>query len=102
MEPSANAFRIYRQTVAKPAIVEDEMENKQLEDILLDVTCPACNMRTPVKIKYGQDAYNFTDFTGTQKEMPGYAFGGTEFCSCERLLRVSLSVMIRDSKTKDD
>ena len=78
------------------------MEEQQPENILLNVTCPVCSVRTPVKMTHDKEVNNFVDFTDTQKETSSYAFKGMEFCPCERLLRVSLSVTTRDTNVKND
>ena len=81
------------------------MEDQQPMDIPLDVACPACEGQMPVKIKYNKEMNDFMDFMGTQPEMSSFAgsytFKGSGFCSCGRLLRVSLSVTARNMKKQD-
>jgi rubredoxin len=75
-------------------------------DVPIDVACPACGGRAHVQIKYNKEINDFMDFMGTQPEMSSFAgsytFKGTQICSCERLLRVSLSVTARDLKKAKD
>lgn len=65
-------------------------------DLPIEAACPACGARTQVRIKHNNDFIDFDMQDGKKPLAGSYTYKGMNACSCDRLLRVYLSVTARD------